>query len=290
MSADVGVAVGSSVVTLAGRQVHLEVSAGVGPWVVLLGGCGVPSHLWADVRAALPGRSVVALDRPGLVETPWPGRLPALAEEVATLAALVQRIGGPVVLVGHSMAGLHAEALVRQHRDLVLGLVLLDSSVEWDPKPPRSTAAWLATARGVRVALQLRPLRPLGPLADRLMVAAQSRRRRVFGPVSAEARLIYRRPDTVASVVAEQAAYGQQVVDLARLRESTTWPRTPTIVVTAAGDGGSTWVEDQRRLAELLSGRQVVVDDARHLIMIDRPDLVVEAVRTLSTPKDDDRE
>ena len=34
-------------------------------------------------------------------------------------------------------------------------------------------------------------------------------------------------------------------------------------------------------LARLLKGRQVVVEDSRHLIMLDRPDLVAEAVRAL---------
>ena len=55
----------------------------------------------------------------------------------------------------------------------------------------------------------------------------------------------------------------------------------PTVVLTAAGDGGARWVANQRRLAELLGARQVVIDDSRHLIMLDRPDAVADAIRSL---------
>jgi pimeloyl-ACP methyl ester carboxylesterase len=58
------------------------------------------------------------------------------------------------------------------------------------------------------------------------------------------------------------------------------------VVLTAAGDGGRSWVADQRRLAELLSARQVVRDDSRHLMMLDRPDVVADALRSLITPKE----
>lgn len=283
MSTDQGPALpaGSSVAELGGRLVHLAVTPGRGPTVLLLGGCGVPSYVWDPVAARLGGRAVVRLDRPGLLGTPWPGRMPRLSDEVATLAALVDRIGSPVIAVGHSMAGPHAEALGRQVPEALAGLVLVDSSVDFSAKPPSASAAWLPVARGVRGAMRVPPLRGAGPLVDRLLVVAQSRRRRIYDPVTAEAKATYRRGDTVASVVAEQGAYAQQVFDLAQLRDAVPWPGPPTVVLTAAADGGESWVQDQRRLAELLSGRQVVLDDSRHLIMIDRPDAVVAAITSL---------
>ncbi|MET1005002.1 MAG: alpha/beta hydrolase, partial [Propionibacteriaceae bacterium] len=219
------------------------------------------------------------MDRPGLGGTPWPGVLPRLADEVATLAELIDRLGTSVV-VAHSMAGLHAEALARLHPDRVAGLVLVDSSVEWSPKPPSGDAVWLTAARSVRAVMRVPVFRPLGSLADRLLTSAQSRRR-VFDAVTPEAKEVYRSRDAVASVVAEQAAYGQQVLDLAALRATTPLPELPVTVLTAAADGGASWVDDQRRLADLLGGTQLVAEDSRHLIMIDRPDLVAAAVRTV---------
>ena len=41
------------------------------------------------------------------------------------------------------------------------------------------------------------------------------------------------------------------------------------------------WVRKQRVLADRVGARQVVVDDSRHLMMVDRPDLVADAVRAL---------
>lgn len=281
---------GSSVLELGGRLVHLAVTPGAGRKVLLLGGCGVPSYVWDAVADRLAGRAVIRLDRPGLLGTPWPGRLPRLDEEVATLAALVDRLGEPLVAVAHSMAGLHAEALVRRRPAALSGLVLVDGSVEWSPRRARLNRAWLPVARGVRGLMRVPSLRGVGPLADRVLVANQSRRRRISDPVSDRAKATYRRGDTVASVVAEQGAYGQQVLDLARLRASTRWPGIPTVVLTATADGGPSWVGDQTRLAELLGARQVVLEDARHLIMIDRPDSVVDAIRSLIPAEEPDHD
>lgn len=277
---------GSSVATLGGRQVHLACAPAGQPTVLLLGGCGVPSYVWDEVATLLADLSLVRLDRPGLMDTPWPSRLPQLAEEVATLAALVGALGTSALVVAHSMAGPHAEALARQHPTTVSGLVLIDGSVEWEEQHPRSGRGWLLAARAVRRAMTVPALQPLGPLTDHAMVVAQSRRRHLFDPVEPQARATYRRGDTVASVVAEQAAYAAQIRDLAALRETAPWPGPPTVVLTAAGDGGRSWVADQRRLAELLSGRQVVVEDSRHLMMIDRPDVVADAVRSVITAKE----
>ena len=275
---------GSRVVELGGRSVHLLDQPGQGPPVVLLGGCAVPSYAFAEVIALLAGRRVVAMDRPGLVQTPWPDALPTLEREVSTLVDLLSGLGEPAVVVGHSMAGPHAEAVVRRRPDLVRGLILLDGSVEFDLRRPGSGAGWLAVARAVRQATGLAPLAGLGAAGARVLFSVQSARRRLTDASPERARQLFRRPDTLAMIVAEQAAYGSQLWDLDRLRRDEAWPGTPTLVLTAAGDGGARWVTTQARLASLLGASQVVIEHARHLLMIDRPDLVAEAVTGLSGP------
>jgi D-aminopeptidase len=52
-------------------------------------------------------------------------------------------------------------------------------------------------------------------------------------------------------------------------------------VLTAAAGGRTRWIAKQARLATLLDARQVVVADSHHLIMIDRPDVLDEAVRAV---------
>lgn len=270
-----------SVDDLGGRQVHWQRSPGEGPAILLLGGCGVPAYTWDDVAELLVDLDVVRLDRPGLGGTPWPRVLPRLRDEVATLVALAERVGGPVIVVAHSMAGPHAEALARIRGDLVAAVVLTDSSVETEPKEPGDGAAWLTAAKAVRKAMALRPLRVVGSMVDRVMVAAQSKSRQVFDSTTPLEASVYRDRDAIASVIAEQAAYSHQMWDLARLREQLGFPDRPVVVLTAAGDGGQSWVGAQAELARLLRGRQVVVEDSRHLIMLDRPDLVAEAVRAV---------
>jgi len=283
---------GSHVTSLGGRFVHLEVLPGPedrpGTPVLLLPGCAVPSYAFRPVEAALAGRWLVALDRPGMVETPWPGRLPTLAEEVATLLELCEAVGAPPVVVAHSMAGPHVEALVRQHPGSVSGLVLLDASIEVDAQRPSAAfdRAWLAASRVTLEGSRLPPFAVAAALSTRVAVWSQSQRLRINYSRPPGTEELFRRPDTLASLVAEQAAYGDQLADLQDLLGTTTWPGTPSVVLTAGTRGG--WVRKQRVLAHRIGARQVVVDDSRHLMMVDRPDAVADAVLGL-LPEDERR-
>lgn len=269
---------GSRVTTLGGRQVHLQVVEGGGPPVLLLGGCAVPSYAFRALSTALPGRWSVALDRPGMLGTPWPGHLPTLAEEVATLRELCEAVADPPVVVAHSMAGPHVEALIRQHPGLVRGLVLLDASIEVHAEPPHAATeeVWLAASRATLEGARLPPLAHAASLSARVSVWSQSRRLRLNYARPPGARELFRRPDTLASIVAEQAAYARQLADLEVLMGTTTWPGTPSVVLTAGTRAG--WVRKQRVLAHRLGAPQVVVGDSRHLMMVDRPDAVAHAV------------
>ena len=273
---------GSHVTTLGGRQVHLEVEPGRGEHpgtpILLVPGCAVPSYAFRGVRTAMPGRWFVAIDRPGMVETPWPGRLPMLAEEVATLLELCEALGRPPVVVAHSMAGPHVEALVRQHPGSVSGLVLLDASIELDAKPAPAALdrAWLAASRLALEGSRLPPFALAASLSTRVAVWSQSHRLPIDYDRPPGTDDLFRRPDTLASLVAEQAAYADQLADLQALLETTTWPGTPSVVLTAGSRAA--WVRKQRVLAHRVGGRQVVVERSRHLMMVDRPDVVAEAV------------
>jgi pimeloyl-ACP methyl ester carboxylesterase len=273
------------VADLAGRVVHLVSQLGAGPPIVLLGGCGVPSYDWDFVADLLPNLSLVRLDRPGLLGSPWPDEMPRLAAEVATLEALLETVG-PAIVVAHSIAGFHAEALVRQRPDLVAGLVLADGSVELMPRRPRLQGAWLRLARLVRSLMIIPVLRMLPSFTQRLLVAAQSHRR-VSESVRSLTRQTFRDPDAIASVVAEQAAYAEQAWDLAEVRKDYVWPKIPTVMLTAAEKGGARWIAKQAQLAKLLKAHQMIVEDSRHLIMIDRPDVVAQVVRELRASGDD---
>jgi pimeloyl-ACP methyl ester carboxylesterase len=278
-------AASSSIQTLGGRRLRVVERPGASPPVVLLGGCGVPSTLWQPVVDRLPGRRVLRLDRPGMGGTRWPDALPRLAEEVSSLEALVATLDAPPVLVAHSMAGPHAEAFVRQHPDQVAGVVLIDGSVEWErarPSGPVGPRLWYRLARLARSLLARRRARTARRVAGSLAWVAATLQTSVRSPEVRQAvRAAFADPDAVAAAIAEHGAYAGQLRDLAELRRTRAWPAVPVVVLSAGRGTGASWWWDQRRLAALVRGRQVVVEDARHLMMLDCPDVVADAIRAV---------
>lgn len=262
-----------------GRQVRWLRRPGEGVPVVLLGGCGVPYPTWHEVLDACPGADLIRMDRPGMSGSHWPGVLPTLNAEVATLADLITTVGGPVIVVGHSMAGPHAEALARRHPDAVAAIALLDGSLSWRPRPSPAELLWLATSRLLRARPKVALLPEMTMRLQPRVAATQSVR---ADPESMAAlNHTYRDPQTLAMVTAESAAYGRQLTDLARLRATAAMPPVPVLVLTAADGGPRSWTTDQARLAAMLGGRQRVLDHCRHLIMLDRPDAVAQAITDL---------
>jgi pimeloyl-ACP methyl ester carboxylesterase len=263
---------------LGGRRVRITVEPGEGPPLILIAGCGMPSYAWDPVARLLTGHELVRLDRPGMGGTPWPGNLPTLDEEVATLSGLAEEHPSGV-FVAHSMASFHAEATIRRRPDLVAGLVLIDGSAEPAPRAPVGERAWLTVARGAERAARMPALAALGPIADRITVTAQSHRR-LLDEMDPRSLSTYSSSDAVASVIAESAAYRRQARDLLRARLDDHWPvGLPVEVVTAAGAGGTRAIQAQRDLARLLGGRQTVLSDSRHLVMLDEPQAIADAVR-----------
>lgn len=258
--------------------IHWRERPGTGQTVLLMAGCGLAMEFWRDVVRRLAGRHLLAYDRPGLGGTRWPGHLPVLADEVATAAALITARGRPAVLVAHSMAAFHAEALARLHPDLVSGVVFLDGSTEWLAKRPRTSSVQVAHA--VDHLVGTLGLGSVASLVWRLGTFVQSNwdyRRLGFGRIPA----IYRDRNALAMATAESLAYEEQAWDLLQVRAEHPYPKIPTVVLTAS-DNGPDEIAGQARLAALLGGRQIVVDDSRHLMMLDRSDIVAAAVETVA--------
>lgn len=270
------------VLTLGGRRVRVASVDGTGTPVLLVAGCGLSLEFWLPVADQLRvehHRPLLAFDRPGLGGTHWPGHEPTLAEEVATLTAALELLDRPAIVVGHSMASFHVEALARTRPDLVAALVLVDGSVEWPAEPPTSPKVGLATL--VDQLTRRRLFAVAGQVIWRLGTVVQSEQtlHQVFGPRMART---YRAPGALAMATAEAMAYDQQAWDLVQLRARHPWPGTSTTLLTAANTCGlRQWLDQQQRLAGLLGAAQVVVEGSRHLMMIDRPDAIVTAIAQL---------
>ena len=243
------------VVMVDGRDIRVQLTSGSQQLVVLTSGCSLGAELWRKVIHRIPG-AVLTFDRPGLGGTSWRGQLPTLANEVDALADLIEQFGEgrPAIVVAHSMAGFHGEALARVRPDLVVGLIMVDASVE-----PAMT----------------HPKRDLSPLA-RLSTA------RVLAPfwaiLGGEWWARHHGPEGRAAAAAEWLAYRPQAADLVALRDDHAWPGCPVTVITAQRRGEmSRWVTRQADYAASLGGTQLVARSG-HNVMLDRPDVILDTV------------
>jgi pimeloyl-ACP methyl ester carboxylesterase len=102
---------------------------GAGEPVVLLHGTGASGSQWRRLAAELSDRfRVVAPDLCGCGGSgPWQGKGEiSLAAEAALVAVLIERLGQPVHLVGHSFGGAVALRLAQDRPDLIKSLVLIE--------------------------------------------------------------------------------------------------------------------------------------------------------------------
>lgn len=277
---------GGAIVNVGREQVHVvESGPADGPPLLLTSGLGGAWFDWApSVERLRAGHRVTVFDRPGLGLSPAAVARPSLRRDTTILEALAERAGGPVTVLAHSMAAFPAEALARLRPALVRGLVLLDPSYERDPRVRVRAAAALtplATAAGALLGAT-RVARFAGPLGRRLVLRRTSRRDEAVP--DRVVRAVYGRGTVIGTVIAEELAYREMAADLARLRERHPFPAVPLVVVTALGDVDKgdrkrEWAEGHERLARMSShGSRIELPDALHMVPLDRPDVVADAV------------
>ncbi|MFG2709419.1 alpha/beta fold hydrolase [Streptomyces goshikiensis] len=275
-------------VRVGGVPLHVVVE-GDGPPVVLSAGLAMAWFDWDPVAELLAarGRTVVRFDRPGHgLSGPAPGPSGA-AGEARGIAGLLDALGlpGPVTVVGHSIAGFHAEAFARLYPGRTAALVLVDSSVEEAPRTVLPAAVRTAAARALGRAVTAAGLpAALGPLARRAAVRAS----RTGGPDPAARDLVrrcYRTGRVWRGALLENSRYLDTAAEVLALRAGHRHRLSAPATVLAAYDGSARpgalrWLARQADLADRLGARFEVAEPAGHLVMLDRPDQVARAVLT----------
>ena len=106
-------------------------SMGTGPvTVVLAAGAGQTSRTWRSLRSRLMSSArVVTFDRPGLGESPPSpaARTPTQIAHELHRVLVALSVSGPLVLVGHSMGGVHVLRYATLYPDDVAGVMILDT-------------------------------------------------------------------------------------------------------------------------------------------------------------------
>ncbi|MBA3897693.1 MAG: alpha/beta hydrolase [Sphingomonadaceae bacterium] len=260
-----------------GRTLNLFCAGRGAPTVILESGWSGDSRGWPRVMPALAARSrVCAYDRAGSGRSsagPLPRDGAAIARDL-DLGLRAAGVAGPFVAVGHSTGALYVRLFAdRRPRD-VIGMVLVDGDVEHQQR--RFEAAFGPGAESfapliARSAMCLAAARA-GPIpADdkRLSVCA------VDPPGAAGERWSARLSEleslsgaTSAELDGGRASYG--AMPLIALTAGQTFP----------GPAAQFWSGLHREIAiRSTRGEERIVADSGHLMMVDRPDAIVGAVR-----------
>ena len=252
---------------------------GAGTPIVLLHGLSGSAATWVEVVRGLGGEPHCRLDLPGHGGSSPPPRGAAIdwyADAVAAAIAELRVV--PALLAGHSFGGQVAVRLVDRHPDLARALVLIGPS-GIEPLTRRTRVLVVLTT-------VLRPGARAAPLGTRLAGRAWFRRL-AFGP------LLVADPDALPA----RAVQGF----FAEMREHTD-VRTARRAILADRPGGSDWsppcpavvlwgaaddvvpVDHGFALARKAGVHLRVVADCGHLLIGERPDVVLDAISTLVTP------
>lgn len=114
-----------------GETAHLQCQGAGSPTLVFLGGQGSTTTTWDNLRAALgPDVRTCAWDYPGVGHSTGASMMTA-ARAASSLDGTLRAadVARPVMLVGHSIAGLTTRLFVSEHPADVAGVVLFDPTV-----------------------------------------------------------------------------------------------------------------------------------------------------------------
>ena len=275
---------------IGGRRLHVVRVGprdGARPLVVLEAGAFGFSADWAVVqkRLAASGWASIAYDRAGLGLSE-PGPAPRDGEAIgADIEALLAKLApnGRLILVGHSMAGLHVHRLAVRLRERVAGLVLVDAAT---PEAMDSRLVSLGVGQFIGVSrlaawgAGVGLLRPLAatPLGDRIGLE---------GEITAEKRWAFADAEhnaAAAAEVAEWPAAARQALAAGGLDPE--WP----VAVILAGPQSSRGGLKMLQAAPAQASRQGVVEHvagANHASLLAEPhaEAIVRAVEHVSAAR-----
>lgn len=284
-----------ALVDVGGYHLHVNCSGQGQPAVVIDAGFGDFSLGWHLVQPEVARFArVCTYDRAGYG---WsdPGPRPRTSgQAVKELHALLAGAGieGPYVLVGQSGGGLNARLYAHEFPDQVVGMVLVDPGHEdqWSRMPAQAWQIQVANMQMIKSLSLLARLRLLKLLG------------RLIGPPEFVRKL----PPEVqpAYLAALDANYFQTFLDefasfdasAAQVRAAGALGDMPLVVLTGGAlfdqsrvrlpasfpmqETRQAWVGLHAELANLSSsGEHIVIEGSGHAVHLDRPDVVVDAIR-----------
>jgi pimeloyl-ACP methyl ester carboxylesterase len=264
-------------------RMHIDCSGQGTPAVVLDSGLGDSFVSWLKVQPQMAKfTQVCSYDRAGIGysdPSPRPRTSRTIAEE---LHSLLQAAGvsPPYVLVGHSMGGYDVRVFAGLYRNEVAGVVLVDAShPDQEKRLPLELgdmeASWLREAEFLEFGMPFGIPRFLGLCDEDAVVRAADCNFHTSQEGVAEMKAFRQS--------AAQAAAAGSLGDLplAVLSHDPDKPSAelPADLVKPTNDA---WEKMQEEMAHLSTpGTQSIAKNSGHYIQIDRPDVVINAVRNV---------
>jgi pimeloyl-ACP methyl ester carboxylesterase len=265
-----------------GRKLNFRCSGSGAPTVIFESGWDADSGEWGRVISLVaPARRACAYDRAGYgASDPGPDPRDAAAIVRDLHAGLrAARIPGPFILVGHSAGGLYVRLFAARYPREVVGLVLVDPSVEH--QDARFSAVFGPGAGSVT---------PLQQRAARCLAAARNGHLPSMDP-ALSACTPADGGQTAKSLATGWDARLSEIDNLFTAssdevkREGKDLGDLPLVVLTAGGldarpaPGLALWAELHRQVAaRSRRGSARLVDRSTHMIMLQRPDVVAGAI------------
>jgi pimeloyl-ACP methyl ester carboxylesterase len=271
-------------VDIGGRRLHVMCSGAGAPGVLIeASGLGTALQSAAVQRALAITQRVCSYDRAGLGwsdSSPYPATAKAMEQDLEQLLARLH-LPAPLIFIASSAGGLSVELYAREHPEHVAGLVWVDAlsgdALDRVPEIHRlQRSACLA-----RDAAWLGAIRLIDPL--HLQTAEEA--------FAARAALTYRRRtlDAACSMTQSFDASAEQIRHAPNLQSSIPVivlvhgePRDIDPTASAATLAGlePKWRAAQAQFSRRFSrSKLLVVEHSGHLIVSERPDAVVNAVR-----------
>jgi pimeloyl-ACP methyl ester carboxylesterase len=266
-----------------GFKMHIDCMGQGSPAVIFDSGLGDTYLSWQKVQPEIAKITrACSYDRAGLGysdPSPRPRTSQVIAEE---LHALLQaaRVPGPYILVGHSMGGYDVRLYASLYRSEVAGMVLVDAShPDQENRFPHELkdmeGSWLREAEFLEYTTPFGLPRLLGFCeSDPVIRAAECNFHSAREGV-AEMKSFAQSADEVAAT----GTLGN--IPLAVLSHD---PDKPSAELPAdlAKQVNQAWEKMQEELSHLSNrGTQTIAKNSAHYIQIDRPDVVIDAIRNV---------
>ncbi len=273
-------------VDVGGHQLHIRCEGDApGPTIVIEQGAASPSMLWWPITAELAKYArVCTYDRSGYLWSPWLGRPRSILERTEDLHAVLKRAGvpGPYVFAPLSYGGLIISQYVRRYPDEVAGIAFIDAPDE----PVVFNKGYLKSVGGIRAVfgtfglaarfgiLRLRnfmfgdPIAGLSP-KDMTALKALTARPSLYATIADDFGSIPAAPEEIRIPLPPGSLGDKPIIALTH--------GIPFPPAYAALENG--WREGQERLVKLSSNsRLVVAEKSNHMIPLEQPDAVVDAI------------